>query len=52
MLLTSLLLEKLPEEEASFPQSKMPSAAIVSSPYKTIDKEKIKTVGVREIKNI
>ena len=30
----------------------MPSAAIISSPYKTIDEEKTKIVGVREIKNI
>ena len=30
----------------------MPSAAIVSSPYKTNDEEKTKIVGIKEIKNI
>ncbi|KAA0037023.1 hypothetical protein E5676_scaffold453G001010 [Cucumis melo var. makuwa] len=47
-----ILSEYPPEEEASFPHPKMPSVAIVSSPYKTIDEEKTKIVGVREIKNI
>ena len=28
----------------------MPRAAIISSPYKTIDEKKIEIVGVREIK--
>ncbi|TYK22191.1 polyprotein [Cucumis melo var. makuwa] len=30
----------------------MPSATIVSSPYKTINEEKTKIIGIREIKNI
>ena len=47
-----ILLQYPPEEEASFPYPKMPSAAIVSSPYKTIDEGKTKIVSVREIKNI
>ncbi|KAA0039552.1 Peptidase_A3 domain-containing protein [Cucumis melo var. makuwa] len=47
-----ILSEYPQEEEASFPHPKMPSVVIVSSPYKTIDEEKTKIVGVREIKNI
>lgn len=41
-----------PEEEATFPHLLVPTSTIVSSPYKTINEEKTKTIGLREIKNI
>ncbi|KAA0041674.1 movement protein [Cucumis melo var. makuwa] len=41
-----------PEEEAYFPHPAIPAIKMVSSPYKTINEDKVQKVGVREIKNI
>ncbi|TYJ96702.1 hypothetical protein E5676_scaffold535G00180 [Cucumis melo var. makuwa] len=41
-----------PEEEAYFPHPAIPAIKMVSSPYKTINEDKVQKVGVREINNI
>ncbi|TYK01213.1 Enzymatic polyprotein [Cucumis melo var. makuwa] len=41
-----------PEGEAYFAHPIIPAIKMVSSPYKTIDENKVQKVGVREIKNI
>ncbi|KAA0050445.1 hypothetical protein E6C27_scaffold175G00510 [Cucumis melo var. makuwa] len=41
-----------PEKEAYFPHPAFPAIKMVSSPYKTINEDKVQKVGVREIKNI
>ncbi|KAA0052109.1 Enzymatic polyprotein [Cucumis melo var. makuwa] len=41
-----------PEEEAYFPHPAIPAIKMISSPYKTINEDKVQKVGVREIKNI
>ncbi|KAA0042248.1 hypothetical protein E6C27_scaffold824G00280 [Cucumis melo var. makuwa] len=40
------------EEEAYFAHPIIPAIKMVSSPYKTIDEDKVQKVEVREIKNI